>query len=333
MMTARTANASIDAAISFGLDKTVAVDAQLLYGICQSLAPDALIDFQLNGSALNWTTRKAESSTVTANGKLSIVTPDRQHTPLGRSIKDGVSIPATPALARVFELGGLSAQNGALASIGLWGVVVHPDEDDLWILSSDSLSISAACCPVNVALPETELTLLPAETALMATLIERGRDESGVLSISNKEMLYRDLTLKAVVTFVEPLKKSIWKMADEFMSAERVMPLEKDRVAAFVRRAAALAETRQNCLVKVLADGNHLTLQFQEALAQTEEYYLIPKFKVAEPCEVTLDARKLGRALSYCDEIILDHMHDRSIMMFRATDSSFWYMLAPRPRA
>lgn len=233
-------------------------------------------------------------------------------------------------LARLLELGALSCHNSALASIGLNGMVMLYDDGRLWCLSSDDVTIAAANmdCPEQFEL-RGRITLGPGEADLLATLSAR---TGGTIGFIENSVLYEDAAIRAAVHVVPPLRHDLWALASNYCTDDSVMPLPRDKVAAFVKRVSYLAETKQRCDVTLHAADDRLTLQFVENVAQTEEFYLIDGFQVPEPCQVTVDALKLGRALSHCDELVLDHMQ-RKLLTFRAKDGSFYYMISGREEA
>jgi len=317
----RTARVSADSAFQThvaGLDNWIAVNCAQLAGVVGSLPEKAPITLALDG-ALTWKCGGASGSLATQ--------PAEAPKPLPRILPSFVR--GSPALAALFDLGAVSCSGSHLNSVGLYGVALRRDGRSLWCLSSDNVSISAA----RMELPEDagepwQVTMAPTEAALLATLL--GSPDSS-LAIRGGQVQYTAPGFQAVVGLVPPLKHDVNAMFAPFSGGGTVIPLPAALVGKFVKRTAALAESKKTAAVTLVADAGLLTLQFAEQRSQTEEKFpLAEGVEVPERMQITIDAAKLAKALQHTDDIVVDHMARRCVT-FRNRAQTFWYVIAGKP--
>jgi hypothetical protein len=313
---ARTGKAMLDSQFAFGLNKPFGIEAGPLLSIAASLPQDAELEFELQEASLIWSCGRSR-------GRLATKPPfDVKRIP--DMPKDDVD--CSHALSTLFQLGGLSCSNQALTTVGLYGMVLVPDKNYLWCLSSDSVTIAAARMSRPKTIPTNDLmTVHPTDINLLVQLAARPKS---FMAFTPSAIHFVDDVYDGVVNLVEPLKHKLYDLATTFMSDKSAHDIDKERVQAFVKRATYLAESRQNAIVTVKAQDDALTLEFNEQLAQTEEQYPITEgFKVTEPVAVTVDAIKLAKALSNCDQLLLDNMPNH-VIVFRAKSGSFHYIIS-----
>jgi hypothetical protein len=315
-VSASTAKAAMVSQYALNIDQPFALEVANLYSVAASLPPDAELEFELQDSVLNWSCGRSRGRLATK--------PPFTVDPLPEMPKDDIDCSQT--LSTLFQFGALSCSNQALSTIGLYGMSVVPDGDHLWCFSSDNVTIAAArmATPKGLTLKDT-MTVGAPETALLASLAARTKS---FMAFTPKAIFFQDADYDAVIHLVKPLNHNLYDLATKYLADDAVHDINKERVQAFVKRATFLAETRQNAIVIVHAEGESLTLEFNEQLAQTEEHYPITEgFKVNEPVSVAVDAVKLAKALANCDQLLLDNM-DKHVIVFRAKNSSFHYIIS-----
>jgi hypothetical protein len=313
-LSARTARLALDARIELGLDKPCAVEAAHLIGVVSSLPGGDDLVLTLQDGVLDWRCNAAHGRLATQ--------PPRDPPPLPEPA--GVTLGLDRVLGEtLFELGTLSCGHTVLASVGLFGAAILTANGRVWCISSDNVTVSVAGTDCTVEIPRC--TIGANEATAFAAFAER----NGRIGFEDQRISYADDRFSASAQLLPPLKHDLWGLASAYMHGEVVTALDKDRVMAFVKRAAILAEHRGRCLVQVEAASNRITLRFAEAVAEAQEYYLIDQCAVPEPYQVTVDATRLSRALQHCDEIILDHMA-RRVLGFRAKSGNFHYIISGR---
>jgi hypothetical protein len=201
--------------------------------------------------------------------------------------------------------------------------VLDARDDRLWVRASDNITVSAAAVDKpSCALPEL-ITLSPDGASLLATLAKRG----GRLSFDDTTISYSDGTLRAVINQLPPLQHDLRGVLGNYDASNVVAPIPPARIAAFIKRAAALAETKGRYYVQIAASHGQLSLRFEQGLASSDEYYLVDGLTVPDLQAVALDALKLARALAHIDEVVLDHI-DRQVLVLRGSKPTFRYLIA-----
>jgi hypothetical protein len=316
----RSARASIDAMYSLGIDEPFSIDFGLLYPLVKSLnaGGNTEIEFKYEGDVLSW-------KSGAGHGRLAVAgTKDVEMLP---RMSSNQGLVVSKELVKTLELGSIACSNSALESIGLHGMIMLEDNEKAFCISSDNVSIACASMPVEEGqLHSGTITVKPDDAQLLSLLASR---EGGRMVFNENAIYYSDPAIRAVVSPVSPLQHNLYDICSRNFDADKVARLPKDRIAAFVKRAAALTENREHCSVIVRAADNQITLEFTENRASSEEMYLLEDVSVPTPTEVMVDAIKLGKALQNCDYMLLDHMH-RSMLVFRSADLSFHYLLAGR---
>jgi septum formation topological specificity factor MinE len=315
----KTAKATVQCGVSFDLPEPFAVEVKPILTIANSLPEQAEMEFELQGNMLAWACGKA-------HGRLAVKPPFQM-----RGVPEiklpNTSFESSQTLSALCELGAIACSNSALATVGLYGMVLQPDGADLWALSSDNDAIAAARMRLPPAAKiEAPSTIQPTEAPLLSFLAAR---KNARVAFTEKAILFEDRDYRTSVNLVQPLKHDLLKTALRFVgSTKSTHDINKERVQAFVKRAAMLAEARIKAEVVIHVEGEQLTLEFNEQLAQSQEVYPITEgFRVDEPMSVTVDAIKLAKALQNCDQMVFDYMTQHMIV-FRAKSSNFHYIIS-----
>jgi hypothetical protein len=317
-LSARTARVATDATFSLGIETPFAIDGGQLAAVVSSLPAAQELALKLSDAGLSWRCGGA-------SGRLATL-PYEEPASLPRPIPAFTA--ASPALANMFDLGAISCSGTNLSHVGLFGVVLKLDRGELWCLSSDNTTISAATVTLPGDAHEAwEVTLAPSEAELLASLLGRA---SGSLAIREGVLRYGDTSMQVVVALIASLRYSVSVLFTPYREGVNVIELPREAISTFVKRAIAITASRKNAAVTVIAEHDKLTLQFAETRAQTEEVFTLAEFDVPERLAVTIDAGRLVKALRHCDELVIDHMTKRCLT-FRAKDGSFFYIIAGRP--
>jgi DNA polymerase III sliding clamp (beta) subunit (PCNA family) len=179
--------------------------------------------------------------------------------------------------------------------------------------------------------PSTKpITLGPMEADLLGEMV---RNFAGEVGLTDEYIIYQATNTYsgeyfAQISLIPPLKYDLAKVVIPYMrNSNRQYEIPRESIAAFIRRATYLAETRQRTRVTLTADTNSISLRFAENMAQTDEQFEIADLGVDTPMKINVDALKLGRALSRCNQLVLDHIENKALV-FKSKDGDFVYIVA-----
>lgn len=304
--------AELEITTNIGIEKTCCVSSEAFLAVVDSL-PDGEVELTRDGSALAWRCQNAK-------GRLATMTVDDMPSITRRTAIDGYK-PSKQFIAAL-KRGSVSGVDNALISMDLYGVMIDNSADGLTICSTDSATISAARVDEHINGAESA-TLPPQGIKLLNAII----DTSGTLQLVNNGVFYSSAVCRCQINGVKPLKVDIKEMVATFSGAETVAPIPRDRIEAFVKRAAALADNRRNATIRLgVADGR-IILEFDEGSSSTDEYFLVDDLEgLPEMTAVVLPAIKVASALGYVDRIVLDHIH-RGVVVMRGDAPEFVYLV------
>lgn len=232
---------------------------------------------------------------------------------------------ASDEFKKALQLGMLSAGSSALATVGLFGVSIKLAKQRLAVMSSDNITISYAEASDAKATGPAVVTLSPDGADLLATLLQG----TTTLEMDDKAVYVSSPTHKARINQIDAIKSTIGDTLAAFEAAEIQVKLPRERIAAFVKRASALAEAKRHTTVWISAKKGKLTTTFSEGISTTEEDYLIEGLDVPDLAPSQVDASKLARALSSSDVLVLDHV-DRNVLVLHGEKPKFRYLIAAR---
>jgi hypothetical protein len=318
MLAAASARCGLVARLSLGIDTSFMIHPAHLLRVVATLPPDRHITFTKDGTALDW-------HCGTAHGFLATAAAQEEAPTLPRLPNDEM-IECSAELADIFKVGAAATRNPALLSLDLHGVQIVQHGKDVICLSSDNATIAVARCEAQ-ALADEPLTIRPLHASLLHALISR----KGKVAFTERGILYTDALVTAVIARIMPLKYDLWSYAQRYVnSLAPAFPLQRDQIAAFVKRATGLAETRQRTTVRLTASQDRLTIRFAEQLAMTEEFIILNGMSFETPLTVTInDALKLSAMLTFCDFLSLAFLDgDEPSLVFRSQDARFFYVVA-----
>ena len=279
-----------------GLTGEAMVDATDLLQVLRSL-PSAEFTMTVGDGALRWACGPAKGHLALLSGDVPAPSrPDQPGTRVTAEFSDGL------------DLGGLASGTSVVRANNLLGVQIINRGDVASAYASDNFSLSG--CALGAAIGDGVVTLLPDAVDLLAAVIrsageaEVSHDASSLFCVAAHALL--------VLHQVPPLKRDL----DTVLPAterETAMPLFREAVTAFLRRAEALAE--EKALVEVSVEDGRTRLAFSEAAGSTEEFYMVeggPKVTVAP---VRIEAQRLARALKHADRMVFDHTENGVLLL------------------
>ncbi len=291
-------------------DADVYVDAESFIAVIKSL-PDEEVKLSLTSGVIAWECSAAKGRLATA-----VVTDSPT---LTRDTSGDIPYEPTDAFYQALDLGAMACTNVALTSAGLHGVVID-NRHDLAVIASDNISVSAAFCGATIAKAPDLMTFTPDALELLRCCIMYGNDVCQ-LTFNEKECNVVTGPMRASIKQVPPLKHDLRAIVAAYSGADVISPIPRDRIAAFLKRAAAIAEAKRMAVVTLGGSDGRLTLSFEEGSASSEEYYLVEDVKIPDIAPLMIESARLARALAHIDHVVLDHA-DRSVLVLRNIPAS-----------
>ena len=293
----------------------VNVDGNSFIAVVDSLADEHEFTYTVKDNTLEWRCGHAA-------GKFAIV-PEIALPAYSRRVKN--PWPVSDDFRKVLQLGSLSAGTSALATVGLFGVAINIRDTCIQVMASDNVTMSLSEISETKLQGPATVTFTPEGIDLLALLLTKAVS----LEFDDKAAYVTSSVLKARVNQINPLTQDIGQTVGNFEGAEIKVALPRDRIAAFVKRAAALAEAKRHTAVWISAKKGRLTTTFSEGIATAEEDYLIEGLDVPDLAPVQVDAGKLARALASSDFLVLDHI-ERHVLVLHGDKPKFRYLIAAR---
>lgn len=319
----------LEATVVIGIDQHVFLDVQTLYSVIKSLPDKEEVKFEIKGGTLHW-------ECGLADGKLALM---RQlDMPTIPEIDADVQVwNPTNTFLDALELGGVSCGSQGMKSAGIYGIALDNRPGGFAIYSSDNVTVSNCAIGDNVAIFPAMTVLSPDAAEMLATVIAGNvhvvgkdvPDRCSELIIEEKAIYCINKAFCLMLRPIAALKQDLRELCDNFAVAESVADLPRERLADFIKRAAALAESKQRAFVTLTAAEGALLLSFSEGVSATDEYHIVEGLNIPSLPEIKLDAGRVARVLSHVDQIVLDHI-ERGVLILRGSSPSFRYMISGR---
>jgi hypothetical protein len=314
--------------IDLGLDNEIYVNCEDFLQLLRSL-PDSEFEPQLTEGALRWTCGPAK-------GHLSLMTSEREQiiVPAPDFVGPQPEGTVDAKFGEGLELGSLSCGSMSLRTLGLQGVQIKNSNGKAYAYATDNTTFSACC--LGEALDEPigrpganepkMITLLPEATELLSALLKR--DGISLLTFDNSSVYCVTLKAKLLLHQVPPLRTDISLILNDFARSDVSMPLYREAVSSFIKRAEALSDSAARAMVEISVEDGRTRLLFSEATAGSEEYYIVqggPKVTV-QP--VRLEAHRLAKALAHANDLIFDYAN-HNVLILRG-DNEFVFAVTGR---
>ena len=296
------------------------IDAASFIAVIKSLPNDDL-SLSIKSGGLHWECGSAE-------GKLALVgkteIPDADWAILGKRLYN-----PDKAFIQALELGSLSCGPESMSSAGVYGVIIHKTDDGLFIESSDNVTMAYCDAGLHERMAEwpEKTTLKPDAMAMLVNILKQKSEKPPRLDIQEGAIYARAGAFRLLLRPSTPLKHDILALCLNYAAREAAAKVPAESLARFVRRSAALAESKQHTFVKLKATDGALALSFAEGSATTDEYYLAKDIEgIPELPEIRLDAVRMARALTQADRMALDHI-ENGVLVFFCEKPAFSYLI------
>jgi hypothetical protein len=316
MLRACAAYGILEADAALGISDPFFVDTGAFCAVVKSLPADEEVIFKVMNNALHW-------ECGLASGKLALVGADIIIPQMPKLELEGISVPA--GLADGLGLGSLSCGDSSLATAGIYGMVLD-NRTCLCAYASDDITISYCVLAAEAigGFPD-RITLAPDAVRLLITVLDdKAMLVAGETAINVKAGAYQ-LLIKSIPAH----KRDIAALQEQFAQAKVKVALPRERIAAFIKRATALAESARHAYVDLMVTQGAIALAFTEDKAASEEYYLADDLDAPDLPPIRIEAARMARALAHTDYIVLDHI-ERSVLILAGDKPPFTYLLSGR---
>jgi hypothetical protein len=294
---------AMQCAVELAIDQPVSVDAEDFLRVLHSL-PDSEFVPAVDEHALRWRCGPAKGHLALLDAGLQIPKP----------VFDGdVGAIDNQRFAAGLELAALACGGPAVRSFGLESVQLHTTPEHTWGYATDSIALSSAC--LGAALPLTApVTLKPEAAALLSSVVRStttnffvGGDAGSVYAVTDDSelQLYQlTVTRHDLAAQVAPLRRH-----------EIELPLFREAVAGFLKRAEGLGEERGSTLVEIAVKQGRTLLGFSVPTGSSEEYYDVTDAPPITVPPITVEVRRLARALAHADYLVFDQAAEHRLVL------------------
>jgi hypothetical protein len=296
-----------------GIQKAVLLEAAALQAVVNSLPQSDDITFEEKENKVNW---KCGS----AKGSLNHVVSDYNVPQINHD-----KFPWTPAedFSNALLLASCACQAAAV-SLGLYGVAVEPIDGDLYLMSSNTITLAATKI-VRGDFPDRKITIRPPVPSIIATLL--ASCPNCTLDVCDDGIFIVGDWLMAQLPLGQPLEHNLKELADKYSEAKEVAGINTAAVKKFLTRARNLTEKQLNFTVSLKVEEGNLVLTHQGISSASEEWFLaegLPKTTNYKP--ITLAADLLVIPLEFIQTVVLDYIKDDQIVL-KGDNPKFSYII------
>jgi len=300
------------------IEESVFVDTATFLAVVASLPADGEVSLTVTPNTLDWACGASKGRLARA---AITDAPSFNYRASTKAYKPDA------AFKQALELGGLSCDAQSQEAFGLYGVTID-NRDDLVICSSDDTTISVASLYFGGLNAPDIMTLHPESAELLYSLID---PDIGQMEFSERYIIYADAKVRCRVALTEkPLERDLRKVYRKFEHGKMVAQVPAERVMAFTKRAAAMAESKQHTTIAIGASNGRLTIGFMEGMSESDEYYLVEDLKLkTDLSAIHVDAAQLARGLAHINRVVLDYLEQKAIVFQNSWDKlAFTYLVS-----
>jgi hypothetical protein len=301
---------ALETAIDTGLDKQIFVDGDSFFQVMKSL-PAAALEMKVTDQSLMWKCGSAKGQLALLGDAVEIVKPEWSSKIEFQDVSSSFS--------KALDLGSIACGTTALLSVGLYGVVIDND-NGLFAYSTDNNTIASA--KLGDVLKKADKCYLSPDSSRLVSMLT-GKEGAKIAIDGEKSLFIQTNDSKLVVKQIPPIKFDIKKMVSMFSSQEIKIMLNRDVIAAFIRRADALAEEKGKASVAIGVDNGTVKLEFAEGKSSSEEYYLAEGATDINVEPIVVDSRRMAKALSNVNSLIFDYASKGALVLRGADEFVF----------
>lgn len=300
--------------VATGVKSDILIDGATFLQLLRSL-PAAEFEITNSKNALYWKCGSAKGQLAQLSSDMSSVHDDPIEFP-----EDLAKAEVDAGFGKSLDLGALACGSSAMMSIGLYGVSVVNDDSALRVYSSDNSMIASSRLGNAIPGAPRMTTMSPRAARLLSSLTTR---DKVLVGIDEQTVYCQTADTKLVVKQIQPLKFAIADMVENFRGEDIKVPLRRDVVTSFIRRAEALTEEKRRTDVSVSVIDGAVRLSFSEGKSSSEEYYLAENNSSVSADPIMVDSRRLSRALGAAGHVVFDHITRGALVLRGANDFVF----------
>jgi hypothetical protein len=297
--------------VALGIDAEAYVDTARFLQVL-STAPAGDFRLLVEDNKLSWLCEDpSEAKRYEMTGSFSLIAGDITIPPLpwdGR----GTMVPVTEGFGRGLQLAALGCGSQAYISVGLYGVAIENEPDGLYAYASDNNAIASCRLGDRNDAFADKITLAPDALALLA---EVSRGDTAV-SLTGDSIYCQTPTTKLMIRRKADLKSDLRAIAGALRGQQRSLPIDRESLAAFVRRVDALAEDKSKARMSMSVEEGATKLFYEDSISFSAEYYLVQSEEPFDINPIQLEPRRIFRALGAADRVVFDYV-DRHALVFR----------------
>lgn len=296
-----------------GLSKAVLLDTGSVQGVANSLPADSDITFTEKENKLDW-------KCGAAKGHWNLVMSDHKIPALNHA-----EYPWTPneKLPEALVLASSACQAAAVA-VGLYGITIEPNGDNLHFLSSNSISLASAVIEKGT-FPTTRITLRPPVPGIIAALITAC--QNCTLDVTAKGIFIKGDWLKAHLPLGANLEHNLMETAEKYQTVNHTAKIDGNAVKRFITRARSLTDKHASFTVALRVEQGKLVLTHAGIASSTEEFFLAEGLpQDINYNSVALPADMLLISLAHIETVVFDYLKD-STLVLRGTNPEFVYVI------
>ena len=296
-----------------GITGSCLLDTQAVVAAASTLPAESEIVFSESGNRLNWKCGEANGHWNRVQSDHSI--PTINHT----------SFPWTPpaTLASALRLAASACQAQAV-SVGLYGIVLEPVGEALYLLSSNSIALAAVSIEKGT-FPGGKITLRPPTPDVIATLI--GACPNCVLDITNEGVFIKGAWLAAHLPLGIALQHDLKEVADQYPTATHTTKIDNAAVQKFIARARMLSDRHAAFTIGLRIEAGKLALTHAGISSSTEEFFMAEGLDPSISFESKpYPADMLLVALPHVETAVFDYLSANTLIL-KGSDPSFLYVV------
>jgi hypothetical protein len=307
-----------------GITKPTLLDTVAVLAVARSLPSDSEITFIEKENRINW-------QCGAATGRWNIVFSDHQIPAL-----DHQSYPWIPSksLSDALDLAASACQAHAV-SVGLYGIAFKPVGDDLFLLSSNSISLACSKIPRGTfpilqdgTFLRNEVTVRPPVPGIISTFVSVC--PNCAIDITKDGIFIQGDWLKAHLPISVPLEHDLKELIDGYKLQTQTTKINGDAVRKFITRARFLSDRNTSFTITVKVEDGKLILSHSGIASSTEEFFIAEGLPVDIKYEqVALSADLLLIALMHVKTIVFDYLNKdgKSTLVLRGDEPEFIYVV------
>lgn len=297
-----------------GLTGPVLLDASAVSAVSGSLPGEAELILKEKDGKILWTCGSA-------TGRWNIVQSDHAIPALTHN-----TFPWKPAddFANALILAS-SACQAAAVSVGLYGIVLEPEGDQLRLISTNAVALASVSIDKGT-FPVGKITLRPPVPGVLAAFISNC--PNCMLDITEEGIFVQGDWLQAHLPISAPLQHDLKGIADQYKATTQVATINNNAVKQFITRARNLADKNAFFTVVVKVEGGKLVLAHNAIASSTEEWFLADGLNTALSYEaLPLPADMLLVSLPHIKTVIFDYLNQKRLIL-RGTAPEFCYVIS-----